>query len=503
MSAVNLSPALYGANTSARNDAVTTARITLPPELISTGTLHLPGNKSGGGDFTLPVPLAALRDPSIQILVGYELGFGGYEAPTRAFLRDVLREDDVFIDVGAHWGLFSLHLASTVRGTQVIAIEPAAPNFRQLNAAVDANKMGAQISTIAAAAGAAPGNAKLAVGVSMTHRVTSDPSQRQVNVPVVTIDDVFEQSNLPSSARVVLKIDVEGQEFAALTGARRLLDSGRVSAIVWEYHDLYHQHGELSQATQICDLLEAAGFSLFRFPHHHWGGALVPFAGGPGVCNVIAVPKSTKLRDAYGPTTNFPPLTPPFYSEFDNATRCADTKRLRGMPGADVLRWSDPMNIADGEENRALLASQFIDKRSNVIDIGAGNGLLGQALKSGTYTPVDLLAHTPHSQLLDIDRSGVPNLETGLWDFVTALDVLPYLHKPAHFLLQARAQAQRLLVTYPLQKEDSTDERLSKGWRQDWSQEKFHDVLAQSGWRITDERSVGKETVYYCEHAKT
>lgn len=500
MNAVNLSPALYGANTSTRTDPATTARVALPDDLISAGVLELPGN-AAGNEFTVPVPLGALRDPSIQILVGYELGFGGYEAPTRALLRDVLNDGDTFIDVGAHWGVFSLDVASAVDGARVIAIEPAAPNFRQLNATVDANQRGEQITTVGAAAGATPGSATLAVGISMTHRITTEVTQRQVTVPVVTIDDIFDRANAPSDSRVVLKIDVEGQELAALEGARSLIDSGRVSAIVWEYHDLYHQHGKPSQAEQIRDLLEAAGFRLLRFPHHHWGGALVPFSGGPGVCNVIAVPNATKLRDAYGPTAKFPPLTPPFYSDFDTAMRISETTRLRELHGADVLRWSDPLNLSEGARNRAHLASRFINNGATIIDIGAGNGALEQELQRATYVPVDLLAHNPKSQLLDVERTGVPAANSGHWDFVAALDVLPYLSAPEQFLKSAHTRANHLLVTYPVHHQGSIDDRLIKGWCQDWTQEAFVDVLARCGWRITDEAHEVGETLYLCEQS--
>lgn len=134
-------------------DEVTTASVAIPRNLIAEDVINLPG-KSPASTFVLPVPIAALRDPSIHILVGYEHGFAGYEAPTRMFLRDLLRDGDLFLDVGAHWGLYALDLASSV-----VAVEPITTNLRQLQIGIRANGLEPYVAIVPAAAGAAPGRA--------------------------------------------------------------------------------------------------------------------------------------------------------------------------------------------------------------------------------------------------------------------------------------------------------------------------------------------------------
>ncbi len=498
---LKLSPALYGANVSVRSDEVTTAYVPIPRDLVVNNVIYVPG-KSPGSTFVLPVPLAALRDPSIRILTGYELGFSGYESPTRLFLRDLLCEGDLFLDVGAHWGLFALDLASNVPGVNVVAVEPIVPNLRQLQIGIQVNHLEPHVAVVAAAAGASPGRASMMLGISMTHQVTADANtgRRSVTVPITTLDEITDRVHLAQDARVVAKIDVEGQELAVLEGAQRLLASGRLAAVVWEYHDRYHTRGNPSGEAQIRRMLEAAGFNLYRFAHHHWGGALIPFAGGPGVCNVIAIPATSTVRTTYRTAAaSFPPLPPPYYDDFDDSARSAGTRRLRSMRGADAVRWADPANLDMGALVRARLARRFIFEGARILDVGAGSGMLTRVAPDCEYLALDLLEHAPGTQLCDVDSNGIPAADGGVWDVVAALDVLPYLYDPVAFLRDARKRGKRLLLTYPIKGTGTDAERLVAGWRQDWTKPDLDRELNAAGWTIIDEAEEGKEKVLCCE----
>ena len=67
---------------------------------------------NGKPRFTMALPRAALQDPGIAALVRGETERGGYEYPARQFLDDHLEPDDLFVDIGAHWGIFALHAAT-------------------------------------------------------------------------------------------------------------------------------------------------------------------------------------------------------------------------------------------------------------------------------------------------------------------------------------------------------------------------------------------------------
>jgi len=90
----------------------------------------------GDARFNLPIPKAFLKDPAIKHLIEREARYGGFEYPTRAFFDAHLEPGDVFIDVGAHWGMLSLSAATRHPGEiSVLAIEADPANVSNCCAA--------------------------------------------------------------------------------------------------------------------------------------------------------------------------------------------------------------------------------------------------------------------------------------------------------------------------------------------------------------------------------
>src|SRR6184192_2761833 len=82
--------------------------------------------------FTLTERLVANDLGAAHLFISEVLG-RGYECALRRFLDLHLMPDDVFIDVGAHWGIHSLTAASKAPGlVSVLAIEPYPGNTERL-----------------------------------------------------------------------------------------------------------------------------------------------------------------------------------------------------------------------------------------------------------------------------------------------------------------------------------------------------------------------------------
>ena len=152
-------------------------------------------DETGAPRFVLPVPRSFLCDVSIRHLVERETKAGGFEYPTRAFFDTHLRPGDVFIDVGAHWGVMALSAASWARGKiDVLAIEPHPTNVSQLMRAVAHNGLDAAIEIISAAAGDGPGTAPLVVNSTMGNSLYGlglhglARGRERLSVPVLTLD---------------------------------------------------------------------------------------------------------------------------------------------------------------------------------------------------------------------------------------------------------------------------------------------------------------------------
>lgn len=175
--------------------------------------------------------------------------FGGpvYEPETTGYLARHLREGQVFVDVGANHGYFTL-LAASLLGPagQVVAFEPNPRVFTQLQAHVRQNHFEPRTSLHACALSDAPAEAArlyvsrdaLNSGLSS---LTPDAAllatgglseTATVPVPVETFDRWLAASRLP---RVdLVKIDVEGAEASVVAGMAQSLRAGRVRTLIVE-----------------------------------------------------------------------------------------------------------------------------------------------------------------------------------------------------------------------------------------------------------------------------
>ncbi|MEE8172255.1 MAG: FkbM family methyltransferase, partial [Alphaproteobacteria bacterium] len=353
----------------------------------------------------------------------------------------------MFIDVGAHWGVLSLGAATRHPGdVSVLAIEADPANVAQLLRAVAHNGLTESIETVAAAAGDAPGTAPLIGNTTMGHSLYGKGLQgmqqvaRGLSVPVVTLDSLLAERPALKGRRVLIKIDVEGYEPQVIAGAKALLQSGRVAALVWEHGRAFFEEPGKSAARHLAAELRDLGFSLHQLPSHELGGALMPFAPAFNVCNVICLSGQFQPYRAYNRPAG--PLTRPGTSNRasgDTGARARLTEALAELGGSEGARWSDPAELIDGADQRASLAAKHIPARSSVMDLGAGARRLVAALPpGGTYLPVDLVRFAEAGEVLDLNQGQFPERAV---DVVTALELLQYIHDVPALLERCAAAA--------------------------------------------------------------
>jgi FkbM family methyltransferase len=188
--------------------------------------------------------------------------------------RHVLNPSDLFIDVGANIGSYSIWAAEL--GAEVIAFEPADDTFGLLTENVTLN--GYRIETLQAAAGARCGTASFTVGRDSANRL--DP-EGGAEIAMVTIDSII-------GDRVVagMKIDVEGFEIEVLRGCERALSGQRIKLIQLEWNSTSVTAVHASRVP-VARLLRKHGYSLFR-PDRD--GVLIPLADTGFGADVFAMP---------------------------------------------------------------------------------------------------------------------------------------------------------------------------------------------------------------------
>ena len=155
---------------------------------------------------------------------------GLHEYEDMAFALHVLRPGDLFVDVGANVGSYTV-LAGAA-GADVLAFEPG-ERFTDLQRNVAINGMNAELRN--QAVGAEAGTLRFTVGLDSINRAALD-DEPFVEVPVVPLDEAVGE-RVP----VLIKVDVEGYEGAVLAGGARPF--GAATAVIMELNGQTLRYG--------------------------------------------------------------------------------------------------------------------------------------------------------------------------------------------------------------------------------------------------------------------
>ena len=152
-----------------------------------------------------------------------------------AFVRSYLAEDAFIVDVGCNVGNRTLVLADKLQGALMIDANPICLDRVRENFTLNGLSMDGY-HLIAKAVGEAKGTISFSDfgGASTTNHVVGEDDDRGAirTVELTTIDDEIELLGNPPCA--YMKLDVEGNDYRALLGARRLLASPEMGLVKFE-----------------------------------------------------------------------------------------------------------------------------------------------------------------------------------------------------------------------------------------------------------------------------
>jgi FkbM family methyltransferase len=174
-------------------------------------------------------------------------------------LLHLLTPDDVFFDVGANVGSYTM-LASGVRGAKSIALEPVASTYNILSKNIALNKLEHLTMALNAGAGAAPSTIRFTTNEDTTNHVLSadESTDNAIEVPVVTVDSLLIHDH-----PTLIKIDVEGYETEVLSGMVNTLNSSGLKAIIIELNGSGQRYGYDEE--KIHQLLLSHGFNPYSY----------------------------------------------------------------------------------------------------------------------------------------------------------------------------------------------------------------------------------------------
>jgi FkbM family methyltransferase len=187
-----------------------------------------------------------------------------------------LGPDDLFVDIGANVGIYSILGAE--RGACVIAVEPDPETARRLRANAELNSY--RIEILECAVADRGGTELFTVGLDCLNHFADPGSSATREVPVRTLDDIVGDRRVCG-----VKIDVEGAELRVLEGARCALSEQRIDLLQVEWTK--HPPGGFHGSTPVGKYLASVGYALFR---DNGAGALEPLTSQKHDRDVFAQP---------------------------------------------------------------------------------------------------------------------------------------------------------------------------------------------------------------------
>lgn len=175
---------------------------------------------------------------------------GSYEKEQRLKFEQHVSEGDVVFDIGAHAGFYTL-VASALVGPRghVVAFEPLPENLEYLRRHLSINCI-ENVSVIDKAVSDRAGVVGFEKHENRAMGRISDAGE--LRIEAVSLDERIGDSSLPPPN--CIKMDVEGAEYRALSGAREYLSSARPTVLLSTHGAEVHGN--------CCRLLRECGFDL-------------------------------------------------------------------------------------------------------------------------------------------------------------------------------------------------------------------------------------------------
>lgn len=183
---------------------------------------------------------------------------GLMEYTDMAFLLHFLREEDLFVDIGANIGSYTI-LASAEIGAKSIAIEPIPTTFKALEDNIQINRLSSKVKSLNIGLSSKIGNLKFTKSMDSVNHVATNTDIDIIDVYTDTLDNILISEISP----IILKIDVEGFETEVLLGAKNTLKDNNLKAIIIELNGSGERYGY--DESKIHEMLIDYGFRIYSY----------------------------------------------------------------------------------------------------------------------------------------------------------------------------------------------------------------------------------------------
>ena len=184
---------------------------------------------------------------------------GLHEFDEMSFLLHFLKKEDVFFDVGANVGSYTI-LASKVIGAISCSFEPSTSTFKHLEDNVFLNRIQEKALILNKGVGAEKGYIRFSINQDTINHVVLNEKEESISIEITTLDQhIEEQKIIPT----LIKIDVEGFESEVIRGADSLLLDQTLQAVVMELNGSGERYGFDEEA--IHQKMLSSGFKAYKY----------------------------------------------------------------------------------------------------------------------------------------------------------------------------------------------------------------------------------------------
>ena len=173
--------------------------------------------------------------------IDFQFANYAYEWNVKDFVYSHLDGYNVFLDVGANMGTYSILLGS--QGLRGYAFEPIQSNYNATRINLILNGLDERVKVFNIALGSHKQKAEFAfdvlntgashmVGIDLVENL--DDKQEIIESNIVPLDDLIAELDIKEEDKIFMKIDVEGMEEKVLNGARKFIQTFPNIMIVME-----------------------------------------------------------------------------------------------------------------------------------------------------------------------------------------------------------------------------------------------------------------------------
>ena len=206
---------------------------------------------------------------------------GLHEFNDMSLVLHLLREKDLFGDIGANVGVYTV-LASGVCRSRTIAVEPLPSTFERLLDNLNINNLGALVSAYCVGLSSERGHLTFTDNLDTMNHVVWSSDASGTKIQVDTVDNIF-SAEVP----LLLKLDVEGYEAPVLMGAQQTLSNPALKGLIVELNGSGKRYGFDDTKTHANIL--SYGFAPFRYLPHERQLYPLKNIGSPETQNVLYI----------------------------------------------------------------------------------------------------------------------------------------------------------------------------------------------------------------------